>query len=161
MRTVRRQYAARNWTFTRVLPGIAGYCRVVGPGEIRRLRRAQSSRAECEVRNEAGRTASVRISPPGTAWDRINFFLHAKLGKKIGFADCVVVCRGHHLWGWAALGRFRISDTGSEVPGRRPALQSRLDSVQVVDFPHLCGAEKASPGGNVIAKRREKWFITR
>ena len=29
-RTVRRQYAARNWTFVRVLPGIAGYCRVVG-----------------------------------------------------------------------------------------------------------------------------------
>ena len=34
-RTVRRQYAARNWTFVRVLPGIAGYCRVVGPVEIR------------------------------------------------------------------------------------------------------------------------------
>jgi hypothetical protein len=32
-RTLKRQYAARNWTFTRVLPGIAGYCRVVGPGE--------------------------------------------------------------------------------------------------------------------------------
>jgi len=32
-RTVRRQYAARNWTFVRVLPGIAGYCRVVGPLE--------------------------------------------------------------------------------------------------------------------------------
>ena len=32
-RTLRRQYAARNWTFVRVLPGIAGYCRVVGPGE--------------------------------------------------------------------------------------------------------------------------------
>ena len=31
-RTVRRQYAARNWTFVRVLPGIAGYCRVAGPG---------------------------------------------------------------------------------------------------------------------------------
>src|ERR1700722_6824002 len=34
-RTLRRQYAARNWTFVRVLPGIAGYCRVVGPWEKR------------------------------------------------------------------------------------------------------------------------------
>jgi hypothetical protein len=32
-RTLRRQYPARNRTFVRVLPGIAGYCRVVGPGE--------------------------------------------------------------------------------------------------------------------------------
>src|SRR5580698_6884840 len=31
-RTLKRQYAARNWTFVRVLPGIAGYCRVVGLG---------------------------------------------------------------------------------------------------------------------------------
>ena len=32
-RTLRRQYAARNQPSVRVLPGIAGYCRVVGPGE--------------------------------------------------------------------------------------------------------------------------------
>jgi hypothetical protein len=44
-RTVRRQYAARNWTFTRVLPGIAGYCRVVGPGEIRGAEQVSN---ECE-----------------------------------------------------------------------------------------------------------------
>jgi hypothetical protein len=32
-RTVRRQYAARKWPSVRVLPGIAGYCRVAGPWE--------------------------------------------------------------------------------------------------------------------------------
>ncbi len=33
-RTLRRQYAARKWASVRVLPGIAGYCRVVGPWEF-------------------------------------------------------------------------------------------------------------------------------
>ncbi len=28
-RTLKRQYAARNWTFVRLLPDIAGYCRVL------------------------------------------------------------------------------------------------------------------------------------
>ncbi len=46
MRTLKRQYAARNWTFVRLLPDIAAYCRVVGPGEIRS--------AEFEVRNGSG-----------------------------------------------------------------------------------------------------------
>jgi len=32
-RTLRRQYAARKRVIVRVLPGIAGYCRVVGPWE--------------------------------------------------------------------------------------------------------------------------------
>ncbi len=31
-----RQYAAKELASVRVLPGIAGYCRVMGPGEIRR-----------------------------------------------------------------------------------------------------------------------------
>jgi hypothetical protein len=31
---------------------------------------------------------SYRLVPLGTAWDRINFFLRAKMEKKIGVADC-------------------------------------------------------------------------
>jgi hypothetical protein len=36
MRTVRRQYAAREMASVRVLPGIAGYCRIRGPREIQK-----------------------------------------------------------------------------------------------------------------------------
>jgi hypothetical protein len=91
-RTVRRQYAARNWTFTRVLPGIAGYCRVVGPGEI--------SSAEFEVRNGAGRQClgsaellptfpdgSYRFVPAGTAWYRIKFFAGGACTQYSGVAQ--------------------------------------------------------------------------
>jgi hypothetical protein len=35
------------------------------------------------------RTASVRLGPLGTVWDRINFFLGAKTGEKIRFAVVV------------------------------------------------------------------------
>jgi hypothetical protein len=70
-RTLKRQYAARNWTFVRVLPGIAGYCRVTGPGEnsqtSTRLRRGQSSRAEWRKpprhKGTRGRRLARRSSP--------------------------------------------------------------------------------------------------
>ncbi len=60
MRTLKRQYAARNWPSVRLLPDIAAYCRVMGPVEIRN--------AEFGVRNGADRSA---YGPPGTAWYRL------------------------------------------------------------------------------------------
>jgi hypothetical protein len=72
-RTLRRQYAARNWVFVRVLPGIAGYCRVVGPSEF------GVRSAKCGM----GRVGplTVRLGPPGAAWERLIFFPRAKRGK--------------------------------------------------------------------------------
>jgi hypothetical protein len=67
-RTLKRQYAARNWTFVRVLPGIAGYCRVVGPWEKKAV---QSPRSKA-TRGVRGRQ-KLPVVPPGTAWYRINF----------------------------------------------------------------------------------------
>jgi hypothetical protein len=98
-RTVRRQYAARKWASVRVLPGIAGYCRVVGPGKKvdgRELmvesqnharphpsllpqekeppavacRTGSESRAcFCTGKDSAG--MSYRFVPAGTAWYRL------------------------------------------------------------------------------------------
>jgi hypothetical protein len=93
---VTRQYAARKWAIVRVLPDIAGYCRVVEPREkiiaemtlalipafSPRRRRRLLPRVElapghgrvpaCARSRAAG---SYRFVPPGTAWYRINFFL--------------------------------------------------------------------------------------
>ena len=102
-RTLRRQYAARNWVFVRVLPGIAGYCRVVGPGEKLRVgsqrmevtlsltptlspRRGSRLLLRMERGLDCGRVPafvtdprfwSDRFGPAGTGWDRLgplNFF---------------------------------------------------------------------------------------
>jgi hypothetical protein len=65
-RTVKRQYAARNWTFVRVLPDIAAYCRVMGPREIRStVRRVWKGQAKLklELRTRA-RLSQVQVALP-------------------------------------------------------------------------------------------------
>ena len=53
-----------------------------------------------------GRTA---YGPPGTGWDRIKIFLHAKAGRKIGAGIVAVLCSNATGCGvplYAALCRF-------------------------------------------------------
>jgi hypothetical protein len=160
-RTVRRQYAARKWTFVRVLPDIAGYCRVVGPWKFG-APSAERGMAE--------------VVPAGTAWYRINFFPRTfrsgtKMGRKIWAADCGRQAVGHNRLGWFGLARkssdsnfgSQIQDTCSKAAvlrdrhqpphSKKPAQAgeartqdedggggqtSNLKSqAQVVDFPHL------------------------
>jgi hypothetical protein len=64
-----RQGNGPSSAYCRVLPGIAGYCRVVGPGEIRNAKCGGDGWVKV-----AGRTASCRLVPLGTAWDRIKIF---------------------------------------------------------------------------------------
>ena len=98
-RTVRRQYAARKRAIVRVLPGIAGYCRVVGPGKKvdgqsdarphpgllpqekeppAVARRTGSWSWACSRlfsrSTGGGGTLTVRLGSPGSPWERINFF---------------------------------------------------------------------------------------
>ena len=63
MRTVKRQYAARKMSSVRVLPGIAGYCRVMGFSEF------QMQNSKGKIDGEWG--GAVRFGPAGTAWDRL------------------------------------------------------------------------------------------
>jgi hypothetical protein len=50
---------------------------------------------------------TVRLGPPGTAWDRINFSLRTKMGGKMAWSGCGDGLLGYYPLGWAALGRFR------------------------------------------------------
>jgi hypothetical protein len=84
-RNVRRQYAARKWGIVRVLPGIAGYCRVVGMWEKKGSPRpkVQSPKFGEEHGGSLGERAlpSYRVVPAGTAWDRLGpdkFFSQAE-----------------------------------------------------------------------------------
>ena len=53
---------------------------------------------------------TVRISPPGTAWDRIKIFLRAKVGRKIGARIGGRVLWGHNLLvASEKVGLFRIT----------------------------------------------------
>jgi hypothetical protein len=120
-RTVIRQYAARKYGNVRVLPGIAGYCRVVGPWDFSTtdLPATGASTAgehRWHAGSETGAPAdgplTVRLGPLGTAWGRIYFFLRAEMWKKTSSADCGVGLRGHNLLGMSekvGLCRFRTS----------------------------------------------------
>jgi hypothetical protein len=58
----------------------------------------------------AARGGSYRFVPAGTAWDRIKFFLHAKVGRKIGARIGGRVLRGHNpLVASEKVGLFRIT----------------------------------------------------
>jgi hypothetical protein len=86
-------YAAIRGKELDLRPRIAGYCRVLPrsgtEGNSERGNRSAERRVGARgLQLQRGRTASVRISPPGTAWDRINFFLRPKMGREIGLADC-------------------------------------------------------------------------
>jgi len=96
-RTVKRQYTARKLVIVRLLPGIAAYCRVVGPVEIWT---PEWDKAQAKNRGEKdgplGERAlpPYRFVPPGTAWDRINFF-SAQNGRKNGLAGLGRAKSGH------------------------------------------------------------------
>ncbi len=101
------------------------------------------------MRRQAGRTASYRLGPLGTAWDRINFFLRAQKllknrvgGLRFSFVGTQPVvgppgrapCRNvpeYAAWhnmvpgtGWKSVRRCGDCSSGNS-PGRRPALQSK------------------------------------
>ena len=80
-RTLKWQYAARNWASVRILPGIVGYCRIVGPCEF------GMRRAECGVRVVGKICRAYRFGPAGTAWYRLGpdkFFSRREIaGEKV------------------------------------------------------------------------------
>jgi hypothetical protein len=73
-RTVRRQYAANELASVRVLPGIAGYCRVMSFRDFFGARNAAWGHA-------AYNPDAVRFGTPGNAWERLGtdkFFSRCK-----------------------------------------------------------------------------------
>jgi hypothetical protein len=137
-RTVIRQYAARKLASVRLLPGIAGYCRVVGPCEFGRRS------AECGVRageacsHRTGRTGYPDIpvgayGPHKSAWDRLGplkFFSPRKSGEEnrceglwSGFAGTQSVgglsgrapCRFGKMGRWTELGESKMAGDSDKL----------------------------------------------
>jgi hypothetical protein len=73
--------------------------------------------SECRNRltQRASRTASYRLVPLGIAWYRINFFLRAKLGKKIGFANCGRGFRERYRWWCVSIERVDEDDDEKNI----------------------------------------------
>jgi hypothetical protein len=72
IRLVTREYAVGKLAANRVFPDILGYSRVL---KFSRFSERRQAKMPAHV---AKRTASYRLGPPGTAWDRINFFLRGR-----------------------------------------------------------------------------------
>jgi hypothetical protein len=120
-RTVRRQYAANEWASVRILPDIAGYCRVTGPGDfftesVAVLPGYNHNMWGCPISNAKGKIdegtgGSVRFGTPGNAWERLGtdkFFSPRENGEENCFGELwcwpsgtppVVVCRNMPEYG--------------------------------------------------------------
>jgi hypothetical protein len=137
IRDVMREYPGRKWAASRLFPDIPAYSRIVG------FREFQMQNSEGKTDEHTG--GSVRFGPPGTAWDRINFFLRVENGVKnrpggLSFSQAgtpPVVGPSKRApfrnmppgTTWSRGSARRVCDvaggfrTGNS-PGRRPALQS-------------------------------------